>query len=118
VAWDIAFVLIGMTDGRRCLCGLNTSLSFGHRAFAIAREHRFQLLEGKAAEALAKISSTEDSPSFHQLALNAYLQVEHRPGIDRMRRLLAGDASRRKVNAQAACLPPVDLARGDIHGMK
>lgn len=88
VAWDIAYVLIGLTERHHADPNQEELRSFGHRALAIAREHRFRLLEGKAAKALATISVPDEAPFYYRIALRAYQQTNHRPGIDRIRRLL------------------------------
>jgi DNA-binding SARP family transcriptional activator len=95
VAWDIAFILIGMSERQAHARDRERSRASGHRALEIAREHRFRLFEGKAAEALAKTATTDDSLSLYEVALEAYRETSHQPGISRIERMLRSSSSDR-----------------------
>ncbi|WUI00696.1 winged helix-turn-helix domain-containing protein [Spirillospora sp. NBC_00431] len=91
VAWDIAHVLVGMTD-RRALrsarAGGEELVTLGRRALAISQRHGFRLLEGKAAEALARVTSDADAKAWCRAALGTYQEIGHAPGAARVRRLM------------------------------
>lgn len=88
VAWDIAYVLISRTESHHAGSNQEDFRSSGRRALVITREHRFRLLEGKAAEALARIVDPDEAFFYYRMALRAYQQTNHRSAIDRIRRLL------------------------------
>lgn len=89
VPWDIAYILISMTKRRTPGSNQEELRSLGERAFAITHEHRFCFLKGKASEALAIIETPGEAAPLLEIAITAYRRANHRPGVERVQRLLA-----------------------------